>query len=80
MVETQWTTGAAEAAGFDVSLERKLLAGIESGLIRDVHAVLIDRGDTLVLEHYRAAPDESCISPTILPSSAATASSAARGT
>lgn len=59
MVGTEWLKGAAEAAGFDVSLERKLLAGIESGLIRDVHAVLINRGDTLVLEHYRAAPDES---------------------
>lgn len=45
--------------GFDPGLERKLLAGIESGLLRDLHAVLVSRRGTLVLEHYRAAPDES---------------------
>ena len=54
-----WETVAAEELGFAVGLERKLLAGIESGLIRDVHAVLISRRGKLVLEHYRAAPDES---------------------
>nr|WP_314084561.1 hypothetical protein [uncultured Shinella sp.] len=51
--------GCGGGAGFDAGLERRLLAGIESGLIRDVHAVLVNRGDKLVLEHYRAAPDES---------------------
>ena len=39
--------------GFDPGLERKLLAGIESGLLRDLHAVLVSRRGTLVLELER---------------------------
>lgn len=50
---------SAAEQGFDPGLERKLLAGIEAGLIRDVHAVLVSRRGKLVLEHYRTAADES---------------------
>ncbi|MGQ3209624.1 MAG: serine hydrolase domain-containing protein [Shinella sp.] len=45
--------------GFDPGMKRKLLAGIEAGLLRDLHAVLVSRGGKLVLEHYHDAPDES---------------------
>ncbi len=55
----EWETVAATDAGFDPGLERKLLAGIEAGLLRDVHSVLVSRGGRLLLEHYRTAPDES---------------------
>ena len=54
-----WLVAPAGEAGFDPGLERKLLAGIESGLIRDVHSVLVYRAGKLVLEHYREAQDES---------------------
>ncbi|UDF29096.1 UNVERIFIED_ORG: beta-lactamase family protein [Roseateles sp. XES5] len=54
---------AAEQAGFDPGLEWKLCAGIEAGLLRDVHCVLVSRGGRLVLEHYREAPDESWGTP-----------------
>lgn len=50
---------SAADMGFDPGMKRKLLAGIEAGLLRDVHAVLVSRGGHLVLEHYRDAPDES---------------------
>lgn len=55
----EWERAAAAELGFDPALARKLLAGIEAGLIRDVHAVLVSRHGKLVLEHYREAPDES---------------------
>lgn len=57
--DDDWLQAAAGDTGFDPGLERKLLAGIESGLIRDIHAVLVYRGGKPVLEHYREAPDES---------------------
>ena len=55
----EWQGAAAQEAGFDPGLERKLRAGIEAGLLRDVHGVLLSRGGRLVLEHYWAGPDES---------------------
>lgn len=56
---SEWERASAAEQGFDPRLERKLLAGIEAGLIRDVHAVLVSRRGKLVLEHYRTAVDES---------------------
>jgi CubicO group peptidase (beta-lactamase class C family) len=50
---------SAADMGFDRGMKRKLLAGIEAGLLRDLHAVLVSRDGKLVLEHYRDAPDES---------------------
>ncbi|MCR6499776.1 beta-lactamase family protein [Shinella sp. CPCC 101442] len=59
MAKTAWANVGAVEAGFEPGLERKLLAGIESGLIRDVHAVLVSRGDGLVLEQYCEGRDEN---------------------
>lgn len=53
-----WQPAAPEAAGFAPGLERKLAAGIESGLLRGLHAVLVARGHRLVLERYDTGPDE----------------------
>ena len=46
-------------AGFAPDLGRKLAAGIESGLLRDLHAVLVGRAARLVLERYDEGPDEN---------------------
>lgn len=46
-------------AGFAPDLERKLSAGIESGLLRDLHAVLANRSGRLVLERYDEGHDEN---------------------
>lgn len=50
---------SAADMGFDPGMKPKLLAGIEAGLLRDLHAVLVSRDGKLVLEQYREAPDES---------------------
>jgi CubicO group peptidase (beta-lactamase class C family) len=47
-----------ERAGFSVDTAEKLEAGIRSGLLPGVHAVLVNRGGETVLEHYGAGPDE----------------------
>lgn len=49
---------ATEAQGFDPAIHRKLLAGIESGLLRDLHVVLAARAGDVVLEHYAEGADE----------------------
>jgi CubicO group peptidase (beta-lactamase class C family) len=46
-------------AGFNADLADKLDAGIRSGLLRDVHAVLVSRAGELVLERYYQGPDQS---------------------
>ena len=48
----------AEALGFDPAIKRKLLAGIESGLLRDLHVVLAARSGSAFLEHYVLGNDE----------------------
>ncbi|MCC7276666.1 MAG: beta-lactamase family protein [Alphaproteobacteria bacterium] len=48
-----------EAAGFSADLADRLDAGIRSGLLRHLHAVLVSRGGALVLERYCEGPDES---------------------
>ena len=53
-----WQPVAPDDAGFAPGLERKLAAGIESGLLRGLHAVLVARGDRLALERYDTGPDE----------------------
>jgi len=42
------------AAGFAADLADRLDAGLRSGLLKDVHAVLIARGGRIVLERYYA--------------------------
>lgn len=47
----------AAAAGFAPDLGEKLDAGIRAGLLRDIHAVVVGRGDGLVLERYFTGGD-----------------------
>jgi len=54
-----WRRVAPDDVGFQSDLARKLAAGIESGLLRHLHEVLIARGDRLVLEHYGKGQDEN---------------------
>jgi CubicO group peptidase (beta-lactamase class C family) len=46
-------------AGFAPDTARKLAAGIESGLLRGLHAVLVSRRGKLVLENYYDGLDEN---------------------
>ena len=48
----------AEALGFDPAIHRKLLAGIESGLLRDLHIVVAARSEEVFLEHYTEGVDQ----------------------
>lgn len=50
---------AAEKRGFDTAIGRKLCAGVESGLLPHLHAVLAERGGETVLESYGTGPDEN---------------------
>lgn len=50
---------SAEAAGFAADLGEKLDAGVRSGLLRGLHAVLVARGGTIVLERYWDGADEA---------------------
>ncbi|MER8509244.1 serine hydrolase [Mesorhizobium sp. M0199] len=52
------SVAAAEALGFDPAIHRKLLAGLESGLLRDLHVVLAARSEKVFLEHYAEGRDE----------------------
>jgi CubicO group peptidase (beta-lactamase class C family) len=49
----------AERLGFDPAISRRLLAGIESGLLRHLHVVLAARAGEVFLEHYGAGRDEN---------------------
>ncbi|GLQ09384.1 6-aminohexanoate-dimer hydrolase [Devosia yakushimensis] len=44
---------------FDPSLSRKLEAGIEAGLLRDLHAVLVGHRGELALERYYSGEDQN---------------------
>ncbi len=54
-----WPTAKPEEAGFSPDLPDKLDAGIRSGVLRGVHAVLVSRNERLVLERYCPGTDES---------------------
>ncbi|HEY1610058.1 MAG TPA: hypothetical protein VGG24_12385, partial [Paraburkholderia sp.] len=43
----------------EISLSERLDAGIRSGLLRDVHAVIVSRDDYILLERYYAGVDEA---------------------
>lgn len=49
--------GRAAAAGFAPDLGEKLDAGLRSGLLRDIHAVVVSRGDAVVIERYFSGED-----------------------
>jgi len=59
MPSDDWVPTAPEAAGFAPDLAKIFAAGLRSGLLRNVHALLVARGDRLVLEYYGAGPDEA---------------------
>jgi len=50
---------AAQTPGFDPGIHRKLVAGIESGLLRDLHVVLAASAGDVILEHYVEGIDEA---------------------
>jgi CubicO group peptidase (beta-lactamase class C family) len=59
LVDREWRRATLEDSGFDPALVRKLQAGIESGLLRGLHAVAVSRGGSLILEYYGEGRDES---------------------
>jgi CubicO group peptidase (beta-lactamase class C family) len=60
---SEWRLATPEEAGFSPDLPRKLEAGVESGLLRSLHAVLVARRGSLVLERYSEGPDETWGAP-----------------
>jgi CubicO group peptidase (beta-lactamase class C family) len=54
-----WSIAKPEEAGFSPDLADKLDAGIRSGLLHNLHAVLVSRAGRLVLERYYAGVDEA---------------------
>ena len=54
-----WKTAKPEEVGFVADLSERLEAGIRSGLLRDLHAVVVARSDRIVLERYYEGEDES---------------------
>jgi CubicO group peptidase (beta-lactamase class C family) len=54
-----WAKAKPEEAGFSADLGRKLSAGIASGLLRGLHAVLVYRTGHLCLERYYEGVDEA---------------------
>lgn len=54
-----WDKVTPEAAGFAASLERRFDAGLESGLLRDFHALAMSRNGKLVFERYFEGRDET---------------------
>jgi len=50
MSVTDWSSTTPEAAGFAVDLAEKFSAGLRSGLLSNVHALLVARGGKLVVE------------------------------
>lgn len=56
---TPWPAAPPEDSGFAPDLEARLDAGIRSGLLRDLHAVLVVAQGRVVLERYWDGEDES---------------------
>ncbi|WP_208539215.1 serine hydrolase domain-containing protein [Algihabitans albus] len=54
-----WKSVAPSEVGFATDLGEKLEAGINSGLLRELHSVLVVRSGNLVLERYYEGSDES---------------------
>jgi CubicO group peptidase (beta-lactamase class C family) len=49
------------AAGFSPTMTRKLEAGVESGLLRNLHTVAVSRNGKLAFEHYFAGHDQKIL-------------------
>jgi CubicO group peptidase (beta-lactamase class C family) len=56
-------TPTSQTSGFAPDLTRKLAAGVESGLLRNLHAVLVGHRGRIALEHYDTGPDENWGAP-----------------
>jgi CubicO group peptidase (beta-lactamase class C family) len=56
---SSWTTTTPEAAGFVPDLADRLDYGIRSGLLRDLHGIVVTRHGKLVVEKYYAGADEN---------------------
>lgn len=56
---SSWQDASPAEAGFARDLGDKLDFGLRSGLLRDLHAVLVVRSGRIVLERYYDGPDES---------------------
>lgn len=54
-----WQTASPDAVGFAPDLADRMDAGIRSGLLSGLHAVLVYRDGKLVLERYHPGRDES---------------------
>lgn len=54
-----WDTTTPQEAGFAASIERRFEAGLESGLLRDFHALAVSRNGKLVVERYFEGRDEA---------------------
>jgi CubicO group peptidase (beta-lactamase class C family) len=54
-----WPTAKPQEAGFAPDVADKLDAGIRSGLLPGLHAVLVSRNERLVLERYYPGADEA---------------------
>jgi len=54
-----WQTTAPGDAGFAADLQTRFDAGLRSGLLRDLHAVLVSRHSALVLEYYGKGQDQA---------------------
>lgn len=54
-----WDRVAPLEAGFSAQFERRLEAGLESGLLRDFHALAVSRAGGLVIERYFEGRDEA---------------------
>ncbi|NLS16524.1 serine hydrolase [Rhizobium sp. P40RR-XXII] len=52
-----------QSVGFDPALHRKFAAGIESGLLRDLHVVLAARSQQIFMEYYGVGSDENWGTP-----------------
>ena len=59
LAPTPWRSAEPEQAGFSPDLAVRLAAGVRSGLLRDLHAVLVSRAGLLVHESYYEGRDES---------------------
>jgi CubicO group peptidase (beta-lactamase class C family) len=56
-IATEAERQRASVAGFAPDLGEKLDAGFRAGLLRDIHAVVIARGEAIVLERYLSGED-----------------------
>ena len=59
MTSQALASSALEAAGFAPDLEEKFAAGLRSGLLSNVHVLLVARAGKMVMEYYSTGHDEA---------------------